>query len=350
MSSNEHATVGDISPPEPEEKTTKLEINTANKTFISKEEVETLKPHLPTVMVAGKPRNGKSTALNNIFGLNFTTELTAPSVTRVVHMFEVTKKSPKKHDEKSPQEEVTMQVIDTPGLGAVDISRAEILTKMKTITNDINFTLLYCFSVSPSTTLTEIDKTIITNLHDTLGREVWSKCVLLFTFSDQAYLEHKQFPAQYICYINDHAQDFNKLLQDISGKKNCIKSIFKYESPNALSKEENPSNIIAIPVNKTVTGSKDILPGMIMSGQDWTDVVFIELMKRTCSTQREQFRRFTHFNILITSGIGAAAGALTGGLVGLLGGPFSMAVGAAAGAAFGGAAGGATGWFKWRKK
>ena len=346
LSSNVHATVGDVSPPEPEgdvsppepeEETTKLGSNATNKTCISKQEVKTLKPEIPTVMVAGKPRNGKSTALNNIFGLNFTSELSSSSVTSIVHMFEVTKKSPIKHDKKSPQEEVTMQVIDTPGLGAVDIPQEKILTEMKRITEGNNFILLYCFSVSPSTTLTEVDKTIITNLHRTLGGEVWSKFVLLFTFSDQAYLEYEHSRAEYICHINDHAHNFNKLLQDISGKENSIKSIFECDSPI---KQESPSNIIAIPVKKKVAPSKDILPDMIKDRQDWTDVVFLEILKKTDSTQREPLRRFKNFNILITSGVGAAAGALVGGLVGLLGGP----VGVTAGVAVGGAAGGASGF------
>ena len=347
-SNGEDTGVGDISTPE------EIEITYKSETGISKgvkvwkpdsAEVTVLKPEVPTVMVAGRARNGKSTALNNIFGVNLVVRASASSVTSVVNTIKVIKKLPKKRGDSSPQE-VTMQVIDTPGLGSLDISKTEILTEMKRITKGINFTLLYCFSVSPNTALTEVDKTIITNLHRTLGKEVWSKCVLLFTFSDHAYLEFEESPAEYIHHINDHAQKFNELLQEISGKESCVKSIFEYESPDVLSEEESPSNIIAIPVKKKVAPCKDILPGMIKSGQDWTDVVFVELMKRADSIQREPFILFKYPNIFISSGT-TVAGLLIGGAigagVGIIGGPFGVLAGTAAGAAIGGATGGVAG-------
>ena len=202
--SSEVFTGGDISSLETDlEEASRVEITT-NKTGVSKE-VKILKQEIPTVMVAGRPRNGKSTALNNIFGLNLVAKISASSVTSVVQVFEVTKKIPKKQDDTSPQEEVTMQVIDTPGLGALDISKDEILKDMKTVSKGVNFTLLYCFSVSPNTSLTEIDKTIVANLHQALGGEVWSKCVLLFTFSDHAYLEFEDSPDEYKHHISSHA-------------------------------------------------------------------------------------------------------------------------------------------------
>jgi len=91
-----------------------------------------------------------------------------------------------------------MQVVDIPGLGALDIKKEDILKEMKRVTKCINFTFLYCFSVSPSNTLTETNKTFITNLHHAFGREVWSKCVLLFTFSDHAWLDFEDSPDQYV--------------------------------------------------------------------------------------------------------------------------------------------------------
>ena len=339
--SSEVFTEGDISPLETNlEEASGVEITT-NMTSVSKQ-VAILKQEIPTVMVAGRPRSGKSTALNNIFGLNLVTRISASSVTKSVQMFEVTKKIPKKQDDTSPQEEVTMQVIDTPGLGALDISKYEILKDMKTVLKGVNFILLYCFSVSPSNSLTEIDKTIVANLYQALGEKMRSKCVLLFTFSDHVYWELEDSPDKYKHHINRHAQEFQKMLQDIADKDSCIKSIFEYNSTIVLSEEENPSNIIAIPVKKKVSQSKDILPGMINSGQDWTDVVFIELIKRIDHTQRQPFILFKYPNIVIAMGtttVGATAGAVVGGVIGVLGGPLGIAGGAAAGAAIAGATG-----------
>ena len=199
-----------------------------------------------------------------------------------------------------PQEvPLTMQIINTPGLRTLDI--AEIQRDLKELIRKGNSTLLCCFSMSPYTSLSEIDVTIITSLYHAFGREVWSKCVLLFTFSDDTYLEFEDSPAEYVHHINEHAQKFNNILQDISRKKSSVKSIFEYESPNALSEEVKPSDVIAIPVKRMVAQSKDILPGMIVPWQDWTDVVFVELMKRIDCTQRKSLVLFKYPRILIQS-------------------------------------------------
>ena len=257
---------GDISPLETGiEDMTKLE-NTTDKCTVISKEVKTLKPGVPTVMIAGKDRSGKSTALNNMFGLKLAARASAASVTSALSITEVIKEVPRMSD-TSPQE-VTVQVIDTPGLGALGMSKQEILDEMKRVTKGVNFTLLYCFSVTTSNSVTEIDKSIVTNLQHVFGIEEWKKCVLLFTFSDHAYSEFEDSPAEYVHYINDHAQKFDELLRDISGNKSCVRSIFEYGSPKALLEEENPSNIIAIPVKKKVAQSKDILLDMIESGQD----------------------------------------------------------------------------------
>ena len=315
----------------------KLEITSKKEDTVFFKEVKTLKPGVPTVMIAGKPRSGKSTALNNIFGLNLAARLSASSVTKVLSITEVTKKVPRSMNDTSPQK-VTMQVIDTPGMGALDISRQEVLDKMKRITKGVSFALLYCFAVSPSSSLTETDKTIISNLQHAFGRNVWEKCVLLFTFSDEAY-SRSMNPAEYVHYINDYAQIFDKHLQQICGRKSCVKSIFECESPTTLLEEETPSKIIAIPVKERVDQSKDILQGMIESGHDWTDVVFIELIKRTDSTQREPFFLFKYAAVILISLMlhitgRVTAGAAIGGVIGLAsGGPTGAVAGAVVGAA-----------------
>ena len=298
-------------------------------------EREVLRPELATVMVAGRPRHGKSNALNNIFGLDLAARTSTSSVTRVVSTFEATK-TITMSDWSS--REAIMQVIDTPGLGALDIPKEEILKDMKRVTDGVNFILLYCFSVSPNNSLIEMDKTIITNLHQALGEEVWSKCVLLLTFSDHAWMEFEDCPAEYVHHINHHAQGFQKLLQDTFGKEIYVKSIFEYES-KILSEEENPSNIIAVPGGKKITGSEYILPGIIQSREDWTDVVFVELMKRTDSTQRMPFVIFKYPKMFFRREMvaGIAIGAIAGGIFGGPLGPLGLVAGVAAGSAIGGA-------------
>ena len=297
-----------------------------------------------TIMVAGRARNGKSTALNNVFGLDLVAKASAKSVTQVVSTTEVTKKISINELE---EEEVTLQVIDTPGLGATDIKKEDIVKDMKKITQGVDYTLMYCFSVSPNTIILETDKAIVKNLYLSLGKDVWNKCVLLFTFSDHAYLEFEDSKEEYIEHIKSHAREFEKLLQSIRSDAPSVKTIFDYESPEKLEQEENPSGIIAIPVNKKAKNSKSILPGMLKRGQDWTDVVFIELMKKTAEEDRVPFFYFRYPNLFLgagATGAGAAIGAGTGAIVGVLGGPLGVAAGAGIGALLGVAGAGVAGF------
>ena len=301
-----------------------------------------------TIMVAGRARNGKSTALNNIFGLDLVAKASAKSVTQVVSTTEVTKKITKPNENNElEEEEVTLRVIDTPGLGATDIKKEDILKDMKKITQGVDYTLVYCFSVAPNTIILETDKAIVENLFLSLGKDVWNKCVLLFTFSDYARLEFEDSKEEYIEHIKSHAREFEKLLKSIGSDAPSVKTVFDYESPETLEREENPSGIIAIPVNKKAKNSTSILPGMLKGGQDWTDVVFVELMKKTGEEDRVPFFYFRYPNLFLgagATGAGAAIGAGAGAIVGVLGGPLGMAAGAGVGAILGGAGGGVVGF------
>ena len=301
-----------------------------------------------TIMVAGRARNGKSTALNNIFGLDLVAKASAKSVTQIVSTSEVTKKITKPNENNELQEEeVTLQVIDTPGLGVTDIKKEDILKDMKKITQGVDYTLMYCFSVAPNSIIYETDKVIVENLHRSLGKDIWNKCVLLFTFSDYARQEFEDSKEEYIEYIKSHAREFEELLQSIGSDAPSVKTVFDYESPENLEQEENPSGIIAIPVNKKTKDSKSILPGMLKNGQDWTDLVFVELMKKTAEEDRVPFFYFRYPNLFLGAGAtsaGAAIGAGAGAVVGVLGGPVGIAAGAGIGALLGGAGAGVAGF------
>ena len=275
-----------------------------------------------TIMVAGRPRNGKSTALNNIFGLNLIAKASAKSVTQVVNVSEVTKTFEGEKDGKKVKEEVTLRVIDTPGLGANDITKETIIKDMQKVISGEDYTLMYCLSVAPNTILLETDKVIMQNLHHTLGKEVWNKCVLLLTFSDYARDEFDDSEEDYINYINSHAREFQVLLKSIGADLPSVKTVFECQSQKCFDKDEIPDGIIAIPVNKKPKKSEEILPGILKKDEDWTDVAFMELMKKTGKEYRKPFVFFRYF-IAMGSAIGAIAG------------PVGEAVGARIGAALG---------------
>ena len=290
---------------------------------------------LATIMVAGKPRSGKSTALNNIFGLNLEAKASAKSVTKVVTVEEVNKSiGNAKGKEK---EKVTLRIIDTPGLGDIKIPIGTILDDLQNVLSGEDYTLIYCVSVAINTVLDSNDKIIVQNLHTTLGKEVWNKCVLLLTFSDYARLELDK--DKYIEHIKSHAHEFQELLKSIDPDLPNIKTVFECNTKENVDRGETPHEIIAIPVNKKPKKSEKILPGMLKENQLWTDIAFLELMKRTSEENREPFVLIRYADYVWD---GANYGAQVGAIVGLLGGPIGVTAGALLGAVLGGTTGGIT--------
>ncbi len=300
------------------------------------------------IMVAGKPGNGKSTALNNIFGLNQETEISCHSVTKKIHVQKVEKNG------------VNLTILDTPGLGALDINQKLIILAMSEALKKMDYTLLYCLSVGPSNRLTEVDKAIIQNLQSTLGPQVWDKCVVLFTFSDMTRRESFNTSSQdsnYKIYLKNVAEEFSKIIKCGSSEGSTVKSVLEFSSTHDIhSRVDTHNDIIAIPVGKIVPSNDnlsemsserarlpDILPGILKPTDDWTDLVFIELMRKTKDTQRKPFV-VLKYGAAIAASISslAAAGAAIGGTAGAVLGPIGLAagsIGAAAGAGVGGAIG-----------
>ncbi len=218
--------------------------------------------HQTAVMAVGKPRNGKSSVLNNIFGLHLDAALSVKPVTRCVSVTE------------TEREGELFKVLDTPGLGSLELSDVETLKAMKCATQGTKFTLMYCFSVSPNTLLDETDKAIVQQLHTCLGEDVWKNCILLMTFSDIACKEINS-EALYVEHIKSHAQEFQDLLRSFWKESPSVTTVFDIRI------SENFPEIIAIPVMKRTKLSTPILPGILKGHQDWTNVVINEIRKKT---------------------------------------------------------------------
>ena len=280
-------------------------------------ESESSEADVPTIMVAGKPRKGKSQALNNIFGVKWKSRMTVNSVTLKVTKEIVTKRGQK------------LRVIDTPGLAAVDIDKNEVVEEMKRAVKGIDYTLIYCQSVSPSTALDLSDIHILKRLTSSLGKDVWKKCVILLTFSDTA--RNEKFPSDkdikdYKEYLKDYLKHFYDLLKMCGADIPGVKLVFDYKDQKAR-EEQIMDEIVAVPVG-LFPRDKSIVPGILEENEYWTDLAFIELLKKTPKERRESFFAFRYYAI----GAGIAAGAAAGAAAGLLWGLFGAAVGAIIGA------------------
>ncbi len=269
--------------------------------------VEEFKQRKVSVMVAGRPRQGKSTALNNIFDLNLEARLSAESVTKHVSS----------HEYK--QNDVAVTVIDTPGLGALDVTKEEVLAEMRQLKIKNDFTLLYCFSVDPNNTLTETDAVIIRNIQSIFGKWVWNRCILVLTCCD--LIREKEFPSdeqavEYIAFLRSHVERFYKVIQNCGAEVSGVKLLFDY-SRQDFELQTKSDKLVAVPAAKKKT--INVIPGLLFDPRNyWTDYAFMEILKKADEIECDVLLCFKH-NIVSTlkgAAEGGAIGAVYGGGLG----------------------------------
>jgi len=125
---------------------------------------------------------------------------------------------------------ITLHIMDTSGLGARDMRNKDVLSQMAEDLRGLDYTLLYCLSVSPSSSVTELDKSIVAGLIKTFGIDIWDKCVLLLTFSDYARVKFNSQLQQYIKYIRQYARSFKQLLKENGASPIKVMTVFDYSS------------------------------------------------------------------------------------------------------------------------
>ena len=233
------------------------------------------------IVVSGKQSNGKSTALNNIFDLNLKTGMGPKSVTtrNLKHIV--------------PKGGIKVHVIDTPGLGALDIDKMDVLKRIDDDIRDKNFIFLYCLSVAPGNPITELDESIIKAVHQCFGKSIWRHCVVLFTFSDCAR-QRSTVVEDYKKHIQDYSEVFYELLQREGADITRFMTVFDYADEVERRKDTN-SGIVAVPVCDVVDPEQhDILPGVLHEGDDWTEIVFDEIMKKVDGRTRNLYFRLKY--------------------------------------------------------
>ena len=293
------------------------------------------------IVVAGEVKKGKSTALNNIFGVDFPVS-DAPSImTEEIAVREVRK------DHNS------YLIVDTPGFGERS-NNDEIKRKVADAIRGLDFTLLYCVSVNPGSVLTKKDESFMVDLQNCLHDRIWEKCVLLLTYSDDAVSHfNKKYPDDSArkskAYIKDHAHAFEAKLKQVSSRKIEVHTVFDYKD-DYMRKTVKFPGIVAVPVKSRFDAtsgeaghfyrSPDIIPG-IPSTKSWQDLALGEINNKIAPLKggltKQNFKYFDN-TIPITAG-GASVGAGLGAAIGILGGPLGVAIGGGIGGAAGAIAG-----------
>jgi len=261
------------------------------------------------VLVAGKTKAGKSTALNNIFHLDLSL--------RPSPLAEALSATRKKRVKRKNGRDII--VVDTRSLAQLKLEDYKTVKEWEETLKGAEFTLVYCLSVAPCSAITAEDRSIINNIHWYLGYGVWNKAVLLLTFSDTARRE--LFPDDdeaYKAYLKNYSDTFRSLLMDC-GADVSNTTIFDYGSQEFLEKLVL-KQIVAIPVGKFASSDEDILLGLCKDGRQWPDFAFHEIQKKSCMRNIRAFSFFYHY-VQVVGGfcvsviLGAVGGYKLGGML-----------------------------------
>ena len=283
------------------------------------------------IVTAGLSRCGKSTALNNIFDSKFESRYSSTSVTKEVK---------RKRSEGSKD---AIVVVDTPGLGSVDIPFSKVKKDIRDAIGGLDFMLLYCHSVSPGNALAN-DMLVVKNLQKVLGKDIWKKCVVLFTCSD--LVRSQECPREndrdkYKRLLRTRAEELTKMMKSQCGHHvPNVKVVFDVDT-----ELEGIEEIVAVPVGHELKEGEvnELVPGM--EGLNWKEVAFLEVMRREGPMDRGAFLNLFRnkspiYSSVAGAGVGAVVGAIGGGLIGAIGAGVGAVPGAAVGAVAGGVAGG----------
>jgi len=231
------------------------------------------------ILAVGRQKSGKSTALSNIFNLRFETSW--------IHTYSRTISTQGKD----------MVVIDTPGLGEDSKMDKKIMEEIRTELKRNDFTLVYCLSISPDSALGQQDRSIVELLHWHLGYSIWSKCVLLLTFSDTTRGElygANGSVDDYKYYVKTRAKEFFHLVRSCGASVPGVLTVYDYENYFKLMS----SDLVAVPVGKSESlkeAELSVVPGIGSSEErHWTYFAGNEIRRKTCKVGHFVFRLRKH--------------------------------------------------------
>ena len=226
---------------------------------------------------------------------------------------------------KSKKRDVSLQVIDTPGLGDINDKKKKISKALSQITDKKADVLFYCVSLYSCSKIDVTDVTIIEILTAAFGKDIWRHTILLLTFANI----RNDSEEKYKSLVENYAAQFQRALNHANIFDISVRSIFAKEEKGiipAIPIGDNPHRAIPLCAN-------------------WSDRLLIEVIKRSDVQTAGKLLQLkgTDYNKLAEKVGSAAAGAAVGAALGAaIGAPF-LGAGAPIGASVGAAVGGATG-------
>ena len=277
------------------------------------------------MVMVGKSGVGKSTLINNFLELE-KEDMCATGNGALITTLEVVMKENVKHD-------ITVQMIDTPGLGGIDeIRMIDVFKDLSKITNHKADVILYCISIHPSSCIDSTDIDIIRAITSAFSPEIWRHTILALTFAEANAYNNPS--SKYQSRVSNYANAFQEVLRKANIRKIIVKSV--------LSEDVPPQSIPAIPIEGI---SLDISLNSD-SCSKWTDRLFMEALKKSNPSSARTLLNLDKTSQVVQVaefGGSIAAGTAVGAAVGTaIGAPF-MGIGIIIGAAVGAVVGGAVG-------
>ena len=291
-----------------------------------------------TILIAGRSGSGKSTLASNLLRKKTEMTMSPDSVTQQTQLYKVMKNG------------VEITILDTKGL---EPGKEEKARQMRGLAHAKEANLImYSLPVGPGSKFNDgNNREIMKAIQGTYGKNVWSHCVLVLTFSD---LARNQFCSRkdggievYKDYITKFVARFQEELNNLENTNVIVKSPFT--SPELLSSsrellsldksEDTNTTIVAIPTGFDLQEKDETLP------LKWQDMLFQELLKKCSHDQIASLLQYQYGREEVKAILKKAAttGAKAGIIAGMPGGPLVAAVGGAIGGTVGVAVGGVTG-------
>lgn len=218
------------------------------------------------IVVAGKRNGGKNTLMKNLFG----GEIIADKKPSEVHNCYI-------------QSEVKngVKVNNVYISGSEDVPEKLTLFMQKIQKIDI---LVYCIVVDESSRFTDENPRIMQCLHKVMGKGIWKKCVVVFTFSNSVWDHIKENGTvsrrdQFKYHLHNYAICFGDELAKLEVEKLIPRSIFHYK---AIKVEEL---IPAIPAGEYP--HEQVLPEL--NCKSWVEEIIHEMHSKCDAESKKAF-------------------------------------------------------------
>ena len=281
---------------------------------------ESAKGRPMTLVTAGQAGAGKSTLVTNLLRL-MEGDAEAPVGG---HSAESGTKLVKYHN--NCINGINISIIDTPGLaGASDDDQVQVLAQLSEKTKGKADMLLYCASISPSSKLGELDRSIVKLLTTAFTPRIWERAILVLTFADyvkERNQKNKTKNPTVQQVMRNYAETFEKILAD----HKILMTVMPVLRSEGI-KPRPTKQIAAVPAGEIP--DEEILPGM-----KWNMCVYEEVLKKCKFDAMPAILKVLEVSSGKLQGalIGAAAGAGAGGAIGFAAGGIGAILGAIGGA------------------